>query len=120
MSGPAFLKALADLGQRVNAECQGLFRRLGVKPSEGRVVVIVICEDEWRAHEALFDLFAECETIFRRTIDQHCIRYVSCKTLESAKANPNLELASFILVVDEDLLEAKYYPELEKILPFQR
>ena len=117
-SNETFFQAILDLGIRANYVYSSLITRLGVCPPDHRVVVIVIAKNEWDGHVALFDLFDECEILYKKKIDQQRIRYVCCKDLESARLNPNLEFANFILVANEDLCDAASYPELEQILPF--
>lgn len=56
-----FLKALAEAGASANADYTGLITRLGVKPRDSKVVVIVIAKNEWDGHEAYFELFGRCE-----------------------------------------------------------
>lgn len=118
LSNQAFLQAILDLGEQVDHIYSSLITRLGVKPPDGRVVVIVIASNEWDGHITLFELFEECENLYKKQIDQKRIRYVCCKDLQSARLNPNLEKANFILVANEDLCDAASYPELEHILPF--
>lgn len=118
LSNQAFLEAILDLGIRTSCSYSSLITRLGVKPFDQKVVVIVIAKNEWDGHIALFDLFEECETLYKKQIDQRRIRYVCCKDVESARLNPNMEFANFILVANEDLCDAASYPELEHILPF--
>ncbi|HCC05928.1 TPA: hypothetical protein DEP94_01030 [Candidatus Nomurabacteria bacterium] len=118
LSNEAFFQAIINLGIRANYLYSSLITRLGVKPPDGRVVVIVVSQNEWDGHIALFELFEECEALYKKQIDQYRIRYVCCKDLESVRLNPNLEKASFILVVNEDLRDAASYPELKQILPF--
>lgn len=117
-SSAEFFRALLKTEKLVKWEYDQMTTRLGVKPPDEKVVVLVIAENEWDSHTALFDLFDECEKLYGKQIDQRRIRYVSCKDISSAKLNPHLELANFILVADENLLDATSYPELENILPF--
>jgi len=118
LSNEEFFQEILNFGIKTNYIYSSLITRMGVKPPHPKVVVIVIAKDEWDGHIALFDLFEECETRYKKQIDQRRIRYVCCKDLEKARLNPNLEKANFILMADDDLRDAESYQELEQILPF--
>jgi hypothetical protein len=115
-----FFEALFRLGEQAQAEYAHLAERMGVKPrKQEKVVIMIIAPDEFAGQDALFTLLQDCENQFKRAIDQPRIQRVVFKTIEQASKSPYLELANFILIPDENLLDAESYPELEKLLPFQ-
>ncbi len=118
-SNEQFLAKLTELHQ-MNLEVSiNLFKRLGVNPQPTeRVTMLVISKDSGAGHNALFTLAIECERAYKKTVDTLRMKSIVLRSLEEASRSPHLERASFILILDENLLGIENYPELEHILPF--
>ena len=125
MSGIVFSneKALSILHDTAKASAElslYLFQKLGVRPPTTKIVIIAISQgDTMYGCDVLMLLVEECEKIYGRKVELSSLKMVSLSSLEAAKRSPYLEMASFILVTDEDLLGASEYPELERILKFE-
>ena len=109
------LMKLTEKSEHIKNE---LFRRLGVQPSNEVITMIVIAKNHWDGYDVLRNLQIECEQIYHKRIDVTKIKSVVLSSLELASKSPHLERANFIIILDENLLGAENYPELEKILPF--
>lgn len=118
-SNEKFLQKLADLNQQRIQISQNLFSRLGIMQTTNRIItMIVVSKDSWEGHHALFLLHEECEKIFKKRVDLTRIRPIVLRDIEAVTKSPHLERARFIIILNEDLLGAEHYPELETILPF--
>ncbi len=118
-SNNEFLAKLAELNKQRIRTSQDLYTRLGVKPVSNEIItMIVVSQNQWEGHHALLLLHEECEKIYKKRVDLTRIRSVVFKDIEAVGKSPHLERARFIIILDEDLLGAENYPELEEILPF--
>lgn len=116
----SYLQQLFMEIKKAKEEYLELLEKAGVQQSNNKkIVVICIALNEYAGHTILFDLFEQCEKLYKRKVDQDTIRFVTYKTIEQARCSPLLMQSSFILTASEDILDAEIYPELEKILPWQ-
>ena len=118
-SNNQFLEKLTELDRQRTKITQELFTRLGVTPAANEVItMIVVSKNAWEGYNALFLLHEECEKIYKKRIDLTKVRSIVLKDIEAVRKSPHLEHARFIIILDENLLGAEHYPELEEILPF--
>ena len=118
-SNELFLLKLNELNKESERISRELLIRHGIKQGCTDVVtILMISKNEWEGHTTLLDLQIECEQIYHRRIDLTKIKSVVLRDLEAASKSPHLEQARFIIILDENLLGAENYPELETILPF--
>ncbi len=110
--------ALLHKQLRQSAEVtQYLFKKVGVRSAEKKIVILTISEGETVVSSMLMmTIMSECESLYGKQIDLSLFKVVSISGFEKAKRTPYLEQADFIIVTDKDLLEAQTYPELEHIL----
>ncbi len=114
------LNLLHDISKVRKDLNQYLFSKFGVKqPQTQKVILIAISRDDTMLGcDIMLSLLDECNRVYGKEVDTSSVKIVSLPSFEAAKRSPYLERASFILVTDEDLLEAENYPELKRILPF--